>query len=302
MLEYPTTITNQSWGKEVVPLVSISCITYNHRNYIRDAIEGFLMQKTTFPLEILIHDDASPDGTANIIREYEAKYPDLIKPIYQTENQYSKHGGTIGRIQRGRAMGKYYAACEGDDFWTDPNKLQKQVEFLEANPDYSMCVHNSIIHYEGGESPDTFFNSASQTPVIGTEDLIEKWSFATASIVCRRYMMRDFEESSYLKKVYNGDYYLALMLSLKGHIRYMPEVMSVYRRDNLERYKGKELFFIDKRIELLHEFDEISQGAHHELITQKIKELKRSRRLQEIYARAPLIKSVYRGVKRALKL
>lgn len=84
-----------------------------------DAIEGFLIQKTTFSVEILIHDDASPDNTAKIVRKYLAKYPMLIKPIYQTENQYSKNVGTIGRIQRGRACEKYYAICEGDDYWTD---------------------------------------------------------------------------------------------------------------------------------------------------------------------------------------
>lgn len=123
------------------PFVSISCITYNHESYIRQAIEGFLMQKTNFPVEILIHDDASTDNTANIIREYEKKYPDTIKPIYQTENQYSRKDGTIGRLQRGRAKGKYYAMCEGDDYWTDPNKLQKQVDFLENHPEYIFCCH-----------------------------------------------------------------------------------------------------------------------------------------------------------------
>lgn len=139
----PVPITEQTWPDNTEPVVSISCITYNHENFIRDAIEGFLMQKTTFPVEILIHDDASTDNTASIVREYEEKYPQLIKPIYQTENQYSKKDGTIGRIQRGRARGKYFATCEGDDYWTDPLKLQKQVEFLEANPDCSLCFHAS---------------------------------------------------------------------------------------------------------------------------------------------------------------
>ncbi len=111
-------------------IVSVCCITYNHENFIRNAIEGFLMQKTTFLIEILIHDDTSTDKTAEIVREYEQKFPQLIKPIYQTENQHSKKDGTIGRIQRGRARGKYYALCEGDDYWTDPLKLQKQVEFF----------------------------------------------------------------------------------------------------------------------------------------------------------------------------
>ncbi len=139
-LENSVPITSQQWSEDTVPLVSISCITYNHENFIRDAIEGFLMQKTTFPVEILVHDDASTDKTASIVREYEEQYPHLIKPIYQTENQYSKRDGSIDRIQRGRARGKYVALCEGDDYWTEPLKLQKQVDFLENNPDYSLCV------------------------------------------------------------------------------------------------------------------------------------------------------------------
>ena len=123
-------------------VVSICCITYNHEPYIRDAIEGFLMQKTNFPFEILIHDDASTDGTADIIREYEAKYPDIIKPIYETENQWQKgrRGSVIFNFPR--AKGKYIALCEGDDYWIDPYKLQKQVDFLEANPEYGL-VHTN---------------------------------------------------------------------------------------------------------------------------------------------------------------
>ena len=107
---------NQS---NIEPLVSICCLTYNHAPYIRDAIEGFLMQKTNFPVEILIHDDASTDGTADIIREYETRYPDIIKPIYQTENQYSKGVKISREYQFSRARGKYIALCEGDDYWTD---------------------------------------------------------------------------------------------------------------------------------------------------------------------------------------
>ncbi len=125
------------------PLVSICCVTFNHEPYIRKCLDGFLMQKTTFPIEILIHDDASTDKTADIIREYEAKYPDLIFPIYETENKYS-HGfeTRMDFFNYNRARGKYIAYCEGDDYWTDPLKLQKQVDFLESHPDYSLCLHN----------------------------------------------------------------------------------------------------------------------------------------------------------------
>lgn len=122
------------------PVVSIICDTFNHGNYIRQCIDGFLMQKTDFAFEVLIHDDASSDGTADIIREYEAKYPEIIKPIYQTINQYSQKINIWEKFQFPRANGKYIALCEGDDYWTDSLKLQKQVNFLEANKDYSLCV------------------------------------------------------------------------------------------------------------------------------------------------------------------
>ncbi len=114
-----------------LPLVSISCITYDHEPFIRDALEGFLMQKTTFPIEILIHDDASTDGTAEIIRDYEKRYPELIFPIYQTENQHAKGVKISSTYQFPRARGKYIALCEGDDYWADPLKLQKLVNFLD---------------------------------------------------------------------------------------------------------------------------------------------------------------------------
>ena len=119
--------------------VSIICNTYNHEKYIKDALEGFVCQKTNFAFEVLVHDDASTDRTADIIREYEQRYPNLIKPIYQTENQYHKHDGTISILQSKRSQGKYVATCEGDDYWTDPLKLQKQYDFMEAHPDYTLC-------------------------------------------------------------------------------------------------------------------------------------------------------------------
>lgn len=122
------------------PLVSISCITYNHESYIRQCLEGFMMQKCNFDFEILIHDDASTDGTIEIIKEYQEKYPDIIKPIFQIENQYSKGvRGINPRFNFPRAKGKYIALCEGDDYWTDPLKLQKQVDFLEKNTAYNIC-------------------------------------------------------------------------------------------------------------------------------------------------------------------
>ena len=136
-------------------MVSICSITYNQANYIRKAFDGFIMQKTDFSFEILIHDDASTDGTEEIIREYEAKYPEIIKPIYEKENQWVKgrRGSVVFNFPR--AKGKYIALCEGDDYWTDPLKLQKQIDFLEANPNYTLSCHRYKI-----------FNESSQTETL----------------------------------------------------------------------------------------------------------------------------------------
>jgi Glycosyltransferases involved in cell wall biogenesis len=124
---------------EEQPLVTIRCITYNHEPYIRQCLEGFVMQKTNFKFEAVVHDDASTDKTADIVREYAERYPDIIKPIYEIENQYSKRNTVISDKINALTKGKYIALCEGDDYWIDPLKLQKQVDFLEANPEYGMC-------------------------------------------------------------------------------------------------------------------------------------------------------------------
>ncbi|MDE6553317.1 MAG: glycosyltransferase, partial [Muribaculaceae bacterium] len=130
----------------IKPLVVIKCTTYNHGPYIKDALDGFVMQKTDFPFVAIVHDDASTDNTASIIKEYAKKYPDIILPIFEEENQYSKRDGSLGKIinEASNATGaKYIALCEGDDYWTYPLKLQKQVHFLQNNPEYGL-IHTNI--------------------------------------------------------------------------------------------------------------------------------------------------------------
>ena len=134
--------------KDIV--VSICCITYNQEPYIRDALDGFLGQKTSFPYEVLIHDDASTDGTAEIIREYAKAYPRRIRPILQTENQYAKGLYNVsGTYNFPRARGRYIAMCEGDDCWTDPHKLQRHVDFMERHPECSLVFHSARIDVLG---------------------------------------------------------------------------------------------------------------------------------------------------------
>lgn len=127
-------------------MVSIRCTVYNHEPYLRECLEGFVMQKTNFRFEAVVHDDVSTDGSIAIIKEYAERYPNIIKPIYETENQYSKKDGSLGRIMNNACKGKYIAFCEGDDYWVDPLKLQKQIDFLENNLDYSMSHTNNICY------------------------------------------------------------------------------------------------------------------------------------------------------------
>jgi glycosyltransferase involved in cell wall biosynthesis len=133
----------KNWDDDY-PLVSINCIAYNHENFIKDSLNSFLMQKTSFPFEIIVHDDASKDNTAEIIKEYEERFPNIIKGIYQEENIYSKNQKPF-RITNSMSNGKYIALCDGDDFWLDQNKLKKQIGFLEKNNDYALSGLDAVI-------------------------------------------------------------------------------------------------------------------------------------------------------------
>ena len=210
-------------------VVSICCLAYNHEPYIRQCLDGFLMQKTDFPFEVLIHDDASTDRTADIIREYEAKYPDIIKPIYQTENQYSKGISPSRKYQYPRTKGKYIALCEGDDYWTDPNKLQKQVDFLETHEDVSMSFHNAkIINAEGNKTGDC--RRYDKDRYVPEEDLIKNGGdfCPTASMIFRaQYIQSGYPD--FCKNCHVGDYPLQLYLTYKGKVYYFDSEMSAYR-------------------------------------------------------------------------
>lgn len=218
--------TSSKMQNSNTPLVSIICTVYNHEPYLRQCLDGFVMQQTNFPFEIIIHDDASTDESAKIISEYADEYPNLFVPILQKENQYSK-GVKIGiTFMYPIAKGKYIAECEGDDYWTDPLKLQKQVDFLEANPEYSMCFHKSKIHKE------VELDCALRVDMIETRDytgneLVGNWIVPTASIMfrkeCLTYPIKNRE------KLINGDLPLVLSCCAMGKVRGFSDCMSVYR-------------------------------------------------------------------------
>ena len=168
------------------PLVSISCATYNHEKYIAQAIDSFLLQETSFPIEILLHDDASTDKTADIIRAYADKCPDLIKPIIQAENQFSQGRRPGPQINYPRAEGKYIALCEGDDYWTDSRKLQKQVDYLEANPAVFLCAHAvRQINDAGDLLSSSKFGIGEDRYVTRDELAFGQFAFPTLSVMFR---------------------------------------------------------------------------------------------------------------------
>jgi glycosyltransferase involved in cell wall biosynthesis len=207
-------------------VVSIACITYNQENFIKDAIEGFLMQKTTFPIEIIINDDASTDNTAKIVTDYSDKYPNLIIPIFHKENQYSQGINPGIEFVFPKCKGKYIAICEGDDYWTDPYKLQKQVDFLEANEDFMICFHNMKIIYDDGRE-EHLSNSPDQKEVTTIEDLAHGNYIYTASCVFRNGLIKKFPEWYNSSPV--GDYVLHMLNAKHGKIKFIPDVMGVYR-------------------------------------------------------------------------
>jgi len=210
------------------PLVSICCLTYNHETYIKQCLDGFLMQKTNFPFEILIHDDASVDNTQNIIKNYELKHSDIIKPIYQKENQYSKGIGVSRVYQFPRAKGKYIAMCEGDDYWIDPYKLQKQVDFLETHPEYVFSFHDSIILNQRTGEKRMRIGDRQIENTVDLKSLIIQNNIPTASIVFRNFL--DYAQlPDWIGKISKGDYGLCVLLAEEGPGKYLPEAMSVYR-------------------------------------------------------------------------
>lgn len=209
-------------------LVSISCITYNHAPFIRECLDGFIMQKTNFSFEVLIHDDASTDGTTEIIKEYEEKYPDIIKPLYEEENQWIKGRRGSAVFNFPRAKGKYIALCEGDDYWTDPLKLQKQVDFLEANPEYVMCSHHHIPYNENEKCfSHDWLKEITNRIEYNLDTLIHGYWYHHPLTVMFRFDKLDLQE--YYKYRYAQDVTLFFHLLKKGKGCLMPDCMAVYR-------------------------------------------------------------------------
>lgn len=221
-------------NKKPEPFVSICCITHNHESYIRDAIEGFLKQVTNFSFEIIIQDDASTDQTADIIREYKIKNPEIINPIFHKENQYSKGVGSIILPPMKIARGKYIALCEGDDYWVDPLKLQKQITDMEKHPGCYLSFHPAIEKWDDGKHEDKILCLYSpKNKIFSTDEVIlGGGSFIpSASIVINASVIpRIISFFEIAKEAQVGDYYIQILGSENGGALYLSDVMSVYRK------------------------------------------------------------------------
>lgn len=206
------------------PLVSIVSAIYNHEKYIAQAIESFLMQKTNFPFEIVLAEDCSTDRTGEICREYQKKHPDKIR-LLQREKNLGAMENHLGAIES--CMSKYIANCEGDDYWTDPYKLQKQVDFLEANPEFSFSGHNVLIKFEGSDRAEEWKRKWAEQDAVTIEDIIKNGGAATGSLVWRNNVFGGFPD--WFREQKAGDWSLQILCANAGKMKYFPEPMGVYR-------------------------------------------------------------------------
>lgn len=262
--------------------VTVCCITYNHARFIQKAIESFLSQKTEFPFDILIHDDCSTDGTVDILKRYEAAYPNLISVIYENENQYSKtHKSITANYVIPHAKGKYIALCEGDDFWNDPLKLQKQYDILEHNLDCAFCFHDAqICDTHGKILEDSMLEEKPKykncTGKYTSSEIIDLDFCPTASLFFRRDCLNIIPE--YFNNGVCGDLPLRLTLAAHGNAYCINESMSTYRTGNSNSASGriannnkKIAHTLEVHCEILNEFDLYTGEKLHGAVLNQIK-------------------------------
>lgn len=261
------------------PKVSVSVTTFNQEKYIEQMLESLLMQETDFDFEILINDDASTDLSPELIRRYEDKYPDIIKPIYQKENQYTKGKEVHYTFNYTRALGKYIAYCDGDDYWTDTHKLQKQFDYMESHPHISACVHAGKAVNEKGTRILWTQQVDKNNSYLSTEKVISsQGKFASNSLFMRNYFSGNYKMPKWFHEAKITDYPLYLILSTKDDLYYMNEIMCSFRVASEGSWtqvvlndpvKKKEHLY--EMIDLLKTFNEVTERAYESIISEQIK-------------------------------
>lgn len=282
-------------------MVTVYCLTYNHKDYIRDALEGFVSQKTNFEFEVLVHDDASTDGTADIVREYEENYPSIIKGIYQKENTFQRGINKVYTFLLPRTQGKYIAFCEGDDYWCDENKLQLQVDFMESHPEYSLVAHQALKLLPNGNKISYNSNSLKDDGDLSAQEIIKKHTlFPTASMLFPAKFYTENRE--FLLNHRSYDYLLKVLLATQGKVHVISKVMSVYRVSAVGSWTGmmscdaeKYIKHEENAIKSLSDLDEYREHRYHEEIEANI--LQRRYHIEELQGNyAKLTKGAYKAI------
>lgn len=255
--------------------VSVVCLTYNHRKYIEDALDSIIAQKTAFPFEIIIHDDASTDGTAELIRKYEKEYPELVRPIYEETNQWSKGNEVFLDLSLPYVKGKYIAFCEGDDYWIDEQKLQLQYDIMEAHPELDMCAcRASVVLANNGIEIDEI-GPKQEDCILSAEEVIAGGGgyLATASLFARKCLFNSLMEC---EKILAVDYTHQIKGSLRGGIYYLNRKMAAYRQWVENSWTTKFKNDTDRRnahaqeeIAMLQELDKETNGIYHAIIKKR---------------------------------
>ncbi len=272
------------------PIVTICCITYNHEAYVEECIDGFLKQQTSFNFEVIIHDDASTDATQKIIKN-KVGSDQSFNLILRKENLKSK-GVAIFPLLYKKAKGKYIAICEGDDFWNDPHKLQKQFDVMEANPDCSVCFTSSHYQYELNPAKNHVYypNSETKKRIYELKDIIDKPGdfMTTASLFFKKKLVVDLPE--WLLTAPVGDLPLSLYLASKGSIIYLPDTTCTYRLMAESSWSKSMTFakrkrFIDLLIKMYADFNEYSNYEYERLLKRRINLILKSHKKAVIKSR-----------------
>jgi len=258
-------------------MVSVLVATYNHEKYIRETLDGILNQKTNFKYDVIVHDDASTDHTAEIVKEYEKKYPDIIRGIYQQTNQFY-NCNISAKYLYPQIKGKYFAVLDGDDYWIDENKLQMQVDFLEKHPDYSMCMHNAIkFNNETGEKKvlNTFPKDGTYTQ---EEQILAGLGSnfpACASNLFRTQFIKDIPKLFCESRVM--DYPIRQYYANMGKVYYFEKPMSVYRVSIYGSYMkmvGEDQSFYNnytlEMIRFFEKFNDYTENRFQNILEKKI--------------------------------
>lgn len=263
----------------IYPKVSVVTITYGHEKHIAETIRGVLMQQYAGPIEFIIANDNSPDNTHDVVESYFH----VSRPPANIEIKYTRHLVNKGIVPNWywalkQCSGEYIAICEGDDYWTDPLKLKKQVDFLESNSDFSMVCHNAEIVYEGISKKPHRFNKRKSDAEISMKELLEEWVMPTASMVFRYKCIEDYP--SWHKEIYSGDLTLALVAMNIGKNYYFNDTMSVYRinyrgSSASSIFRNRGTFIWEQHIKLLNYFNDYTDKKFELVINNRLGYLRR---------------------------